>query len=73
MKSHKVQVSLTKILQNGLMFNTYFNDLAFELDKPKSTTLKLPNGAHISGLMYAIDVIVVATIPLALENWFGHC
>ena len=46
----------------------YINDLAYDLDNSNSSHLKLPNSAYISCLMYADDVIFIASIPVGLQN-----
>ena len=42
--------------------------MAFNLDDSNPSPLKLPNGTHISCLMYADDVIFIASTPLGLQN-----
>ena len=51
-----------------ILFNIYINDLAFNLDDSNPSPLKLPNGTDISCLMYADDVILIASTPVGLQN-----
>ena len=51
-----------------ILFNIYINDLAFNLDDSNPSPLKLPNGTYISCLMYADDVILIASAPVGLQN-----
>ena len=53
---------------NPILFNIYINDLAFNLDDSNPSLLKLRNGTYISCLMYADDVILIASTPVGLQN-----
>ena len=58
----------TRLSIESYLFNIYINDLAFNLDDSNPSPLKLPNGTHISCLMYADDVILIASTPVELQN-----
>ena len=51
-----------------MLLNMYINDLTFDLDDSNSSPPKIPDGSYISCLMYAYDVILIASTPVGLQN-----
>ena len=49
-----------------ILFKLYINDLAFDLNNSNLSSIKLPNGAYVSCLVYADDVILIASTSAGL-------
>ena len=51
-----------------MLFNLYLNEIPFLLDRGDADPIVLPNGYHLSCLLYADDLVVISQSAEGLEN-----
>ena len=51
-----------------MLFNLYLNEIPFLLDRGDADPIVLPNGYHLSCLLYADDLVLISQSAEGLEN-----